>query len=185
MKILVAYFSETGNTKRIAEAIGEEATAGGHEVCVKVVGKVGENQMDDYDILFVGSTCHSSDLAAPVKQFLSRIPDGAKFKLAGFVTHSTVMPERDARQKELYERWAGKCPITFDTAAKEKGVDFLGFFHCQGAPSPPIEEFIRQSVIPNDEEWEEYIAEARKHPTSEDVDDARVFARDVLSVSPQ
>ena len=181
MKILVTYFSETGNTKKIAEAIGEEARAGGHEASVKVVGEVDEDQMRDCEVLFVGSTCHSSDLAAPVKQFLSRIPDAAKFKLAGFVTHSTVIPDGDARQKELYERWAGKCPITFETAAKEKGIDLVGFFNCQGAPSPPIEEFIRRAVIPNDKEWEEYIAEARKHPTSEDVAAARAFARDVLN----
>ena len=181
MKILVAYFSETGNTKKIAEAIGEEATASGHEVALKAVGEVNESQMANYDVIFVGSTCHSSDLAAPVKQFLSRVPKAAKFKLAGFVTHSTVMPEGGTWQKEMYERWAGRCPATFDAAAKEKGIELLGFFHCQGAPSAPIEAFIRSTIISDEKQWAEYIEDARKHPTADDIEAAREFARSTLA----
>ena len=181
MKILVGYFSESGNTKRIAEAIGEEATIGGHEVSVQPVGAVDENQMEGYEVFFVGSTCHSSDLAVPVKQFLGRIPDAGKFKLAGFATHSTVMPEGDGWQKEMYERWAGRCPTTFETAAKEKGIDLLGFFHCQGAPSPQIEAFIHDTVIPDEEQWAEYIEDARKHPTANDIEAAREFTRSALA----
>lgn len=181
MKILVAYFSETGNTKKIAEAIGEEATASGHEVALKAVGEVNESQMADYDVIFVGSTCHSADVAAPLRNILDSIPEGSKFKLAGFVTHSTVMPEGGTWQKEMYERWAGRCPATFDAAAKEKGIELLGFFHCQGAPSAPIEAFIRSTIISDKKQWAEYIEDARRHPTAEDIEAAREFARSALA----
>lgn len=181
MKILVGYFSETGNTKRIAEAIGEEAATCGHDVDIKTAGEITASALGAYDIVFLGSTCHSSDIAAPVKGVLKSIPKGSKFKLVGFATHSTFMPEGGASQKEMYERWAGKCPATFETLSKKKRIDLLGFFHCQGAPSPQIEAFIRSRVIPDETQWNEYIQEARTHPTAEDIEAAREFTRNLLA----
>lgn len=181
MKILVAYFSETGNTKRIAEAIGEEASAGGHDVQVRPLDEISASQLATYDVVFLGSTCHSSDLAAPMKDLLNAIPQGSGFKLVGFATHATFMPEAGALQKKMYEQWAGKCPATFETLSKKKRIELLGFFHCQGAPSPPVEDFIRNTVIPDEKQWDEYIVDARKHPTANDIEAAREFARNVLA----
>jgi len=181
LKILVAYFSETGNTKRIAEAIGEEATVGGHDVDIKTVGEISASQLGEYDVIFLGSTCHSADVAAPVRNILDGLSEGSELKLAGFVTHSTVMPEGDAWQKEMYEQWGGKCPATFETVCKKKAIELLGFFHCQGAPSPQIEAFIHSTIIPDEEHWAEYIEDARKHPTADDVEAAREFTRSALA----
>ncbi len=180
MKILVGYFSETGNTKKIAEAIGEEATAGGHDVHIKTTEDIAASQLDEYDVVLLGSTCHSADVAAPLRNVLDGIREGSNFKLAGFVTHSTTMPEDGALQKEMYEQWAGKCPATFETLSKEKGIDFLGFFHCQGAPNPQIEAFIHSNIT-DERQWDEYIEDARKHPTPKDIEAAREFTRDTLT----
>jgi len=184
MKVLIGYFSETGNTKRIAEAMGEEAAAGGHDVQVKTVAEIAASQLGGYDIVFLGSTCHSSDIAAPVRSLLDGIPAGVTFKLAGFVTHSTMLPEGEEWKVEMYEKWAGRCPVTFETLSKEKGLDLAGYFHCQGAPSPPIEEFIRSTIITDAEQWDEYIEEVKKHPTADDIEAARGFVRNLLG-SPQ
>ncbi len=182
VKILVAYFSETGNTKRIATSIGEEAKALAHKVRVASIGDVDVDVLPSFEIVFLGSTCHSSDIAAPAKEFLARIPAGSALRLAGFVTHSTMMPEGTAWKKEMHERWAGRCPGSFEDACREKGIEFLGFFSCQGAPSPEIETFIRNSVIPDEKQWITYIEDARRHPTPEDLEAARSFARNVLAV---
>ena len=181
MKVLIGYFSETGNTKRIAEAMGEEATAGGHEVQVKAVGEITASQLGGYDIVFLGSTCHSSDIAAPVRNLLDSIPAGAALKIAGFATHSTVLPEGGTWKEEMYEKWAGRCPITFETLSKEKGLNLLGYFHCQGAPSPPIEEFIRSTIVTDAGQWDEYIEEVKKHPTANDINNAKEFVRNLLA----
>lgn len=181
MRVLVGYFSETGNTRRIAQAIGVAAREGGHEVHVKSIEELTGSQLGEYDVVFLGSPCHSADVAIPVKKLLQNIPEGSKFKLAGFVTHSTVMPEGGEWYREMYERWAGLCRATFEKTCKDRGIDFLGLFHCQGAPNPEIEAFIRNTIIPDKKQWEAYITEARKHPTAEDIEAAKEFAKSLLA----
>jgi len=180
MKVLVAYFSETGNTRAIANAIGDEARVQGHEVDVQTVGKTSGARFSDYDMVFIGSTCHSADVAAPVRSLLDGIPEGATFKLAGFVTHATPMPEDGAWEKEIFDKWTGKCSQTFACISADKGIDYQGFFHCQGAPSHPIEVFIHATIITDEKRWAEYIDKVRKHPDATDIDLAKAFAKDVL-----
>ena len=180
MRILVTYFSETGNTKKVAEAIAGAAEAEAYEVVVCSLQDVNPESLQGFDMVFVGSTCHSSDIAAPVKEWVDHIPTRATLRLAGFVTHSTMMPEGAAWKREMYERWAGKCLGTFEHLCASKGFGFLGFFHCQGAPSPEIETFIRSNIIPDEAQWNEYIDEARLHPTPADLEAACEFARRVV-----
>ena len=180
MKVLVAYYSETGNTEKIARAIYEEVSKE-HEAHLKKINGIIADTLIDYDLVFLGSACHSSDLAVPVKRILDALPKSPVFKLAGFFTHSTLPPvDRFERAIELFNRWAGKCIVSFEKVSKEKQIDFKGYFNCQGAPSPPIEEFIKRKVLSADE-WEEYIEEVRKHPSPEDLRKAKEFAREVLS----
>ena len=180
MKVLVAYYSETGNTEKIARAIYEEVSKE-HEAHLKKINEVTAKALNNYNLVFLGSACHSADLAAPVKRILEAVPKSPMFKLAGFFTHSTFSPDdMFPRAGELFNRWAGKCIVSFENVSKEKQIDFKGYYNCQGAPTPPIEEFIKREVLTADE-WEEYIEETRKHPNSEDLQKAKEFAREVLS----
>lgn len=174
MKVLVAYYSETGNTEKIARAICEEVS-GEHEAHLKKIKEVVADVLNDYDLVFLGSACHSTDLAAPVKRILETLPELPKFKLAGFFTHATTCAG------ELFNRWASNCIVSFEKASKEKQIDFKGYYNCQGAPSPPIEEFIKKMILTSTNGWEEYIEEVRKHPSPEDLQKAKEFARKVLS----
>jgi flavodoxin I len=172
MKVLVVYYSETGNTEKIARAIYEEASKE-YEAHLKRVDEITVDILNDYDIVFLGSACHSTDLSAPIKGILEGIPNSSKFKLAGFFTHAT--------SSEGFNRWASKCISSFQKTSKEKKINFKGYYNCQGAPSPPIQEFIKREVITSLDEWEKYIKEVMKHPTIEDLHEAREFARDILS----
>ena len=93
MKVLIAYYSETGNTAQVAQAIGEEMASQGQEVCLRDVDAITADMLSAYDLVFLGSACHDSDLARPVKQILGQIPTSAPFKLAGFATHASYTPE--------------------------------------------------------------------------------------------
>jgi len=180
MNILIAYYSQTGNTTEVARAIFDEVSSQGHKVHLQTIAEIRSDDLNAYDLVFVGSACHDAGLAKPVKRLLQDIGESPTFKLAGFVTHATQMAEEGARAGELHERWAGNCRRTFHQVSEEKQIAFLGYFHCQGAPSAPIEAFIRNTILTDDDEWETYIAEVREHPNKEDLKNASQFARHVL-----
>ncbi len=160
----------------IAEAI-HEVFSTGEEADITTLRRVDYVTLNQYDLVVVGAPCHDSDLAPPLKGFLENLPDSPKFKLAGFFTHATHMSYQNG---ELFERWAGRCHQTFENTCNSKNIDFLGYFNCQGKASPPIEGFIRQEIIHDDDEWNEYLPELRKHPDTTDIENAKKFASDIL-----
>ena len=179
-RILVCLFSETGNTMKIGEAIRDEVSAAGHSVYLETVASFDPTTLGNFDVAFIGSTCHSSDLAQPILDLLAKLPENKDLRVAGFVTHSTWESSDDPRRQSLFERWAGQCQPTFEKICAEKGIDFLGFFGCMGAPNPEIETFIQNTIMPEDAEWEQYIEEARRHPNDQDLLNARTFVREIL-----
>ena len=180
MKILVTYFSQTGNTEKIAKAI-HEVSSKNHESYLNGIKKVKIEDLDDFDLVFIGSACHDTDLAKPVLRFLRKIPDSPKYAIAGFYTHSTYLPEGDEKIIELSEEWSGQCSKTFEKLEKEKNVNLKGYFRCQGIPTPGIEQFIHNSIIKDDEEWAVFIEELKKHPDENDIENAKKFAQDILN----
>ena len=180
MNTLITYYSETGNTEKIANAIYEEVLSQGYQAHLKRIGKMTSDDFDVYDLVFMGSACHDADLAVPVKKILEGIPKSSSFRMAGFATHATYTPEGGERQREMYHTWAGRCSESFQQTSQEKQVELLGYFSCQGAPSPPIEAFIHNTIIQDEEQWAEYIREVGQHPTQDDLEKAKMFAREVL-----
>ncbi|MHA2424885.1 MAG: flavodoxin family protein [Candidatus Thorarchaeota archaeon] len=178
MKALITYFSQTGNSKMIAEKM-HEVISTKIEADIGTVRSVDLDTLDKYDVIFVGAPCHDSDLAPPVKGFLDRLPDSPRFKLIGFFTHATNMPDSE-RNKQLYDQWAGKCIPSFENPCKSKNIEYLGTFHCQGKASEPIEQFIHQQIITDEDEWNQYLPDLRTHPTATDIENAEKFALDIL-----
>lgn len=180
MRILVAYYTQTSNTQKIARALYDEVVSLGHDADLKAIDASMPESFREYDLVFLGSACHSSDLARPVKALLDALTPSPPFKLAGFATHSAPLPEGDPWQSEMYEKWAGTCVKSFEQACQAKGIPWCGYFSCQGAASPDIEVFIHQTIVPDDKAWADYAAEMRKHPDADDREKARAFARHVL-----
>jgi flavodoxin len=182
MKVLVTYFSMTGNTELVAKVIFEELSDNYDEVKLEQIAKIDPKSMEDYDLVFIGSACHDADIAKPVQAFLKNIPSSSGLKLAGFVTHSTYLGDGSKRRKELYEQWAGKCEGSLMKLCKKKGIEYLGYFHCQGKPSPEIADFIHRVIVTEEEEWKEYIKEVNRHPDEEDILNAKAFVQDILAI---
>jgi len=181
LRILVAYYTLTGNTEKIACAMHEEMQSHGHEVHLKSIGEVAVDSLQAYDLVCLGAPCHDADLAKPLKKLLAAISPSAPFKMAGFATHASPTPEGGEKERELYEAWAAGCADSFARTSQEKEIELLGYFSCQGAASPAIEAFIHSVIVTDEKEWEAYLAELRKHPNEDDMEQARVFARALLS----
>ncbi len=181
MKVLVAHFSQTGNTEKVARAIYDEVVSSGYSAQLKGIAQFTAADLSEYDLVFLGSACHSADLAPPILEILRAIPSGSRLKLAGFATHSCPRTGGNEQDQALYDRWASGCLRTFEVASEDTRLDLLGYFGCQGAASPPIEEFIHGTILPDEDAWQAFVLEVRKHPDATDLEDARKFTRSVLA----
>ena len=70
-KILIAYFSLTGKTEKMAEYITEGLRFSGQEAIVKKISDIkSANDMADYEGYIFGSPTYHRDMAEPMKTFL-------------------------------------------------------------------------------------------------------------------
>lgn len=170
MKVLVTYFSQSGNTEKIAKGIFEEASKG-NQAELKKLEDVGAGDFAGYDFIFIGSPLHSANLAAPVKKFLTDIQAGSSQKMAGFITHfAPAYPNQDM------DGFAE--PI--QAACKEKGIAYKGCFDCQGALTESLHEMVQKKLNLSDEQWAGMVKQMTGHPNEDDVANAKAFARKVL-----
>ena len=171
MKILVTYFSQTGNTEKIAKAICEEASQA-HAADLKKLEDVSAADLVGYDFIFIGSPLHSSNLAAPVKDFLSGIQAGSGQKMAGFITHFAPAYPDQAMDKFTE-------PIT--AACQKNGIEYKGCFDCQGFLTESLHEMVKKKQNLSDEQWEGMVKQMTGLPNEEDVAKAKAFAREALA----
>lgn len=83
-KVLVAYYSKSGNTKKMAEMIAEGLKSKGVNVTIDTVESINIDSLPEYDGYIVGSPNYFGTMAHPVKKFFD---DSVKFfkKLEGKV----------------------------------------------------------------------------------------------------
>ena len=70
-KVLIAYFSLTGMTQKMAEYVAEGVRISGQEVTLKKIGEIkAAEDMADYDGYIFGCPTYHRDMAEPMKTFL-------------------------------------------------------------------------------------------------------------------
>lgn len=171
MKILVTYFSQTGNTKQIAEAIFQEVSQS-NDADLKKVEEINADSFSGYDAVFMGSPIHAGGLAAQVKDLLEALPQKPKFKLAAFITHASSAYEKIGFEKGIQ---------SLNEVTKQKQITYMGSYDCQGRLAEEIQPIVQQSRGESDEEWGKRMAECNKHPNADDEQKAKEFARKVLA----
>lgn len=77
MKIEIRYYTKTGNTKKLADAIGEEVGVEAKPITLPISA--------DTDILFLGSSVYAAEVDPQVKKFISTL-DGKVKKVVSFST---------------------------------------------------------------------------------------------------
>ncbi len=71
MKVLIAYFSSSGKTEKMAEYIAEGIRFSGQEVVVKKMGDIkAASELAGYDGCIFGSPTYSLNVPEPVRAFL-------------------------------------------------------------------------------------------------------------------
>lgn len=72
VRILICYYSRSGNTKKMAYLIQKGAMEAGAEVDTKNVKEVKVDDLRRYDGIIVGSPTYYGTMAAPIKDLLDR-----------------------------------------------------------------------------------------------------------------
>ncbi len=159
VKILVTYFSLTGNTKKIAEAIYESIEG---NKSLQPIDEV--EDIDQYDLLFIGFPVHSHSVPFKMENFLKEMPQGKT--IAFFSTHGSHTGSRLSREA-----------IEHATVLAAKGK-VLSTFSCRGRVSPAALEVLKKS--PEHRAWLEMAPSAYTHPDEDDLEEARAFAKWVM-----
>lgn len=160
MKALVSYYSATGNTQKVAQAIFEAIHI---ERELKPVQDVKNNS--GYDIIFYGFPVNAHSVPEKAAKFISGLPAGQK--IAFFSTHGSL--RGGPLPKQAFEHALG-------LASKLK---VLGHFGCRGQVSPKTIDALMKS--PEHQAWVEEARGAIDHPDKNDLADAKTFATEMLA----
>lgn len=165
MKTLIAYFSQTGNTKKVGEAIYGELP---DEKELRALEDL--EDLDGYDVIFFGFPIQAMGPAKDAADFLGANAGGKKIAL--FVTHGA--PE----EAERLGPWLDNCRELVSDA----GGELLGLFDCQGEVAQPIIDFLLSHENPEIQQYgrEASEPEAKGLPDEARLEKAREFAREVM-----
>ena len=161
MKVIVTYMSQTGNTRKVAEAIFEEIQT---EKEIKALDEI--DSLQGYDLSFIGFPIQIYGPAQPAKAFLEE--HAAVKDIVLFVTHAS--PEDD----KLLLQWLDAC------RAAAVGGNVVGLFHCRGELSEKVADMMKSSGDPDLVAWAEERPETLGQPDATRLERARAFARDIM-----
>ena len=161
MKVIVAYMSQTGNTRKVAEAIFEEIQA---DKKIKALEEL--DNLQGYDLSFIGFPIQIYGPAQPAKVFLEKHAAGKDIVL--FITHAS--PEDD----KLLLQWSDAC------RAAVVGGNVVGLFHCRGELSEKVSDMMKSSGDPDLIAWAEERPETLGQPDATGLERARAFAREIM-----
>lgn len=164
MKTLVTYYTQTGNTRKVAEAIYGEIP---DEKEIKALAEV--EGLEGYDLVFFGFPIQAGNPAKDAGEFLAA--KGAGKRMAVFTTHGA--PEEAERVKPWLDNIRRR--------AAEAGAELLGLFDCQGEASQQVVDYLLGHEDPELRRYGREAAEAKGLPDAARLERARGFAQDVVA----
>ncbi|MCK9423599.1 MAG: flavodoxin family protein [Bacteroidales bacterium] len=168
MRILVTYWSKSGNTRKVAEAIFKSLS------CEKVIKPFDQvDSFEGFDLIFIGFPVMQFGPPAPVRKFITTFTPGKKIAL--FVTHALITGSEDPHYRNLLRKELDQCRSLC------AGADLMGMFHCQGELSKPIADTLLTSNNPLLMEFAAMRPLTIGHPDVHELEEARDFAQTIIS----
>jgi flavodoxin len=162
MKVLVTYMTQTGNTKKIADAIYEAVD---EDKDIKDINEV--DSLEGYDLAFIGFPIHQFNAPDEVKNFLNNNTNGKDIAL--FITHGAPSDFNQVSD------WVSKSK----EAAKDANI--IDVFQCQGEVSKEIMDMLQNSGDPQMQQFAELVSKGKGQPDETMVQKAKQFANDVIT----
>lgn len=146
MNVTILYFSQTGNTRQVAEALVDGFREAGHAAHTLPFKKAAPQSLPTDNLLGIGAPCHSSQAPKPVKDFLRALTPRKKQRAFVFATSGGA---------------PGRVLSDLTHALQDKGAEVIGGFLARGESHHPTPCLIGRT--PN-------------RPNAEDLAAARRFA---------
>jgi NAD(P)H dehydrogenase (quinone) len=103
--ILIAYYSKSGHTLKMAQAVNRGAMSTGTKVILKKVNEVTQQDLLEADAIIVGSPVYNANIAPEVQAFINTWPfEGAPLKNklgAAFVTAGGISAGEETAQLSI------------------------------------------------------------------------------------
>ncbi len=160
-KILVAYMSQTGNTRKVAEAIFDAIPEPKELKRLQDVVS-----LEGYGLAFLGFPVQGSGPNNQAKSALGKLAKGRRVAL--FITHAA--PEDAPEMPECKQRFR-------DVA---EGADIVGLFDCQGQLAWMVKTFMRFMPDPQLRRWAK-MDNSKGQPDAARLERAGAFAREVVN----
>ena len=170
MKVLITYYSGTGNTKKIANALKDGLPD--HDVDLIPVKEVNPAELGSYDLLFLGSGTYGFNVSRKVTSLIKKAPS-LPANIAYFSTH------------ESQKSWP-KAFKSVNEILKDHDCIILGEFDCCGENLVEKAQEQREAMYSRMKPEEKVEAEriyrkfVRGHPNADDLNEARNFAREII-----
>ncbi len=162
MRTLVTYTSQSGNTKKLADAIFASLDGPKQMEEMSTV-----QSLDDYELVFVGFPVHQFGAPAAVKELMGRCAKGKRVGL--FITHA-MPPGMDMLKGIL-----AKCQEPFAQAV------VLGAYDCQGELNEKVAQALINSPDAQMQEFGRMRPMTVGHPDAAEVTSAAEFARSIVA----
>lgn len=168
LKILITYYSNTGNTEKVAESIKKGLK--GENVEIKPVKDVDPSSLKDYDLMFLGSGIYASRVHKSLVELVNSAQE-LPSSFAFFCTHASLNSYQDGFK--LVKRKLGKTDS-----------NIVGIFDCMGE-SIGIPESTRKSMLERlppekRKEAEEHEKRLKGRPNEEDLENAKMFGQTIV-----
>ena len=140
MNINIVYFSQTGNTRKVANTFRKTFLEAGHSVSNISLKKAAHSDFEKADVIGFGTPCFSGHAPTPVRNFLKMLPDLGGKKAFVFATSG------GAPGRVLYD---------LNRLVSAKGARVIGGFLTRGELYHPVPCLIgRMSGRPNAQDLE-------------------------------
>ena len=165
LKILITFFSNTGNTEKVANSMKDGLTD--YDVDMIPVKDVEPKTLNSYDIVFLGSGVYASRIDKSVLTLVKKAVPDLPAKLAYFCTHMSL---------KLYQEPFKRI----NNIVKEHDCEIIGQFDCVGENlGIPLETQLGMlEKLPEDQK-EKAIKDMEKmkgRPNEMDLENAKNFA---------
>ena len=160
----------TGNTEKIAKGMYEALA--GQDVTLKKVEELDPLTLNSYDLVLLGSGIYAARFHKTVKKLL-KATEELPLKVALFYTHATI-------DSDIYHPF----PRNIRKIIEKGGCTICAEFECLGETKNVSEEARQQqlqSMSPEErKKAEAQMAQLKGHPNTEDLENAKQFAKSLL-----